>query len=253
MHHRVGATLDTGCRALLVNHAAQGFHGRGFAQGEVQRVDVAAAHVEHAADVAVGSDDFTDAFGVHQFQLGVAEALPELLLRLQVAHLLGAECGEHATVLQVALDVVLGDALANDAAAFEGHLAEQLRLLRADGAFDDVDVAAIAVDDLTAVAPGRAKANLGRFEDSDLEAVFQQEQGSREAGIASTYNAHVGFGLALEFGAGRDRIGRCCVVGGGVWSVRHIAPVFVIFYEMCRCYPTPNRSASACAKFSTPG
>ncbi|MNZ51554.1 hypothetical protein D3C78_693700 [compost metagenome] len=80
MHHWVGATLDTGCRALLVNHAAQGLHGRGFAQGEVQRVDVAAAHVEHAADVAVGSDDFTDALGVHQFQLGVAKALPELLL-----------------------------------------------------------------------------------------------------------------------------------------------------------------------------
>ncbi|MNH30386.1 hypothetical protein D3C79_906780 [compost metagenome] len=152
MHHRVGATLDAYCRGLLVDLAAQRLDGCGFAQRQVQWVDMAAAHVEHATQVLVAIDHFTNALLVHQFQLGVAEAFPQALLRFQVAHLLGGQGGEHATVFQIALDVVLGHALTDDAPAFEGHLAEQLRLLGADGAFDDIDVAAIAVDDLATVA-----------------------------------------------------------------------------------------------------
>ncbi|MNP49741.1 hypothetical protein D3C76_1439480 [compost metagenome] len=115
-------------------------------------MDVATAHVQHAADVTVAGHHFTDAFLVHQLQLVVAKALPQALLRLQVAHLLGGQGGEYATVLEIALDVVLGDTLTNDAPAFERHMAEQLCLLGADGALDHVDVTAITVDDLAAVA-----------------------------------------------------------------------------------------------------
>jgi hypothetical protein len=43
-------------------------------------------------------------------------------------------------------------------------------------AFDHVDVAAVAVDDLATVAAGCAKANPGGLQDGNLEAVFQQEQ-----------------------------------------------------------------------------
>lgn len=120
----------------------------------------AAAHVEHATDIAVARNHFTDALLVHQLELVVAEAFPQALLRLQVAHLLAGEGGEHATVFQVALDVVFGHALTNDAPAFEGHVAQQLCLLGADGAFDDVNVAAVAVDDLAAVAADAPKPTL---------------------------------------------------------------------------------------------
>ncbi|MCY1363949.1 hypothetical protein D9M69_507320 [compost metagenome] len=152
MHHRVGAALDTGRRALLVDQAAEGFHSRGFTQGQIERMDVTTAHVQHAADIVVGGDDFTDALGVQQFQLVVAEAFPELLLGFQVTHLLLGEGCEYTAVLQVALDVVLLDAVANDAAAFEGHVGHQPGVLRIRGALDSIDVAAVAVDDLAAVA-----------------------------------------------------------------------------------------------------
>ncbi|CAG8863071.1 hypothetical protein PS627_04563 [Pseudomonas fluorescens] len=106
-----------------MDNAAQRLHRSSFAQGQVQRVDMTAAHVEHAADIAVARHDFTDALLVHQLQLGMAVALPQALLRLQVAHLLGRQGSEHAAVLQVALNVVPGHALPDDAPAFEGHMA----------------------------------------------------------------------------------------------------------------------------------
>ncbi len=230
MHHRAGAALDAGRRALLVDSAAERLHRRRFAEGEVQRMDVAAAHVKHATYIVVGRHHLADALGVHDLQLVVAVAFPQLFLRAQVIHLLLGEGGEHPAVLQVALDTVAGHALADDAPAFEGHLAEQLRFALADGALDHVDVAAVAVDDLAAVAPGSAEADLGGFQYGDLETILQQEQGGGEAGIAGTDHADVGFDLALEFRAGRRGIGRRGVIGGGVGGVRHLAPLFFIFY-----------------------
>ncbi|MNQ99264.1 hypothetical protein D3C85_1149900 [compost metagenome] len=223
MHDRAGAALDAGCRRLLVNGAAERFHRGGFTQGQVQRVNMTAAHVEHAADILVRRHDFTDATLVHQLQLGVAEALPQTLLRFQVAHLLGGEGGKHTTILQVALDIIFSDAFTDNTPALEGHLAEQLCLLGADGTFDHVDVTAVAVDDLAAVAARSTETDLGGFEDRHLEAVLEQEQCTGEAGIARTDHAHVGVNVILQCRALRDGIGRCRVIRLWVDSVRHPA------------------------------
>ncbi|MCY1526586.1 hypothetical protein D9M68_616200 [compost metagenome] len=236
MHHRVGTALDACGRALLVDHATQGLGRGGFAQGQVQRVDVAAAHVQHAADVIVGRGDFTNALGVQHLQLGMTVALPQLLLRLQMLHLLRGEGCEHAAVLQVALDVVLLDAVADDAAALERHLAHQLGMPGVGGALDHVDIAAIAVHDLAAVAAGGTKTYLGGFEDGYLEAVLQQEEGSGKPGIACAYDADVGFGLADQFRARRNGVGRERVIGLGVGSVRHNGISVFYFLQMERCY-----------------
>ncbi|VVN33310.1 hypothetical protein PS631_05049 [Pseudomonas fluorescens] len=134
---------------------------------------MAAAHVEHATYIAFARDHFTDALLVHQLQLGVAIAFPQAFLRFQVGHLLGRDGREYAAVLEVALDVVLGYALADDSPAFEGHRAQQFCFARANSAFDHVDVTAVAVDDLATVAAGCTKANLGSFDDGNLEAVLQ--------------------------------------------------------------------------------
>ena len=94
----------------------------------------------------------------------MTKALPKTLLRFQVTHLLGCQGSEHTAVLQVALNVVLGYALANDPATLESHLSEQLRLLRPNGAFDHIDVTAITVNDLPAIASRGAETDLGRFQ-----------------------------------------------------------------------------------------
>ncbi|MNN44766.1 hypothetical protein D3C81_1590720 [compost metagenome] len=162
----------------------------------------------------------------------MAEAFPQALLRFQVAHLLGGQGGEHATVFQIALDVVLGHALTDDASAFEGHLAEQLRLLGADGAFDDIDVAAVAVDDLATVAARGAETDFRGFQHGHTEARFQQEQGAGQTGVAGADHADIGLNLFLQRRARRNRIGRCGVVGLRVGGIGHAAkPLFYIFYD----------------------
>ncbi|MNQ82802.1 hypothetical protein D3C85_978650 [compost metagenome] len=166
----------------------------------------------------------------------MAVALPQLLLGLQVLHLLLGERSEHAAVLQVALDVVLLDAVADDAAALERHLAHQLGMLGVGGALNHVDVAAIAVHDLAAVAAGSTKTHLGGFEDGHLEAVLQQEEGSGKPGITCAYDADVGFSLADQFRARRNGVGRERVIGLGVGSVRHNGISVFYFLQMERCY-----------------
>lgn len=113
---------------------------------------MAATHVQQPADIVVTGHDLANATLVQQLQLCMAVALPQAFLRLQMVHVLAVECREHAAVLQVALDLVLGDPLANDPAALERHLPQQLRLLRADAALDHINVTAVAVDDLPAIA-----------------------------------------------------------------------------------------------------
>src|SRR5690606_15039786 len=153
MHHRPVAPLDAQRRAVFVNDAAQGFERRRLAQRQIQGVDMAALAVQHTADVALAGHYITDALAVQQLQVGVAVALPQALLLLQVAHLPGGEGGEHAAILEIAGNAVATDPLADDAGALEGHLADQPRLAWLQALFDHIDVAAVAVDDLAAIAP----------------------------------------------------------------------------------------------------
>ncbi|MOA22765.1 hypothetical protein D3C78_1433490 [compost metagenome] len=113
---------------------------------------MSAGVVEQSADVVVAGNHLTDSLTIKQFQLAVAVAFPQPLLCFQMPHLPGGERGEHPAVLQVALDVVAFDPLADDPAALEGHLPHQCGGVRAGTALDHIDVAAITVDDLPAVA-----------------------------------------------------------------------------------------------------
>lgn len=74
--HRRAGVLDAGDRRLLIHPAAVQANGIRFADGEVQRVNMAAAVVEQGADVAVTVHFATNGLSVQQLQLGVAVALP---------------------------------------------------------------------------------------------------------------------------------------------------------------------------------
>ena len=175
MHDWIGAALDSNRRRLLMNHTAQRLHRRSLAQRQVQGMDVAAAHVEHAADILITGHHLMNAALVHQFQLGVPVSLPELLLRFQMAHLLVGDGCKHAAILQVALNLILGHPITNDRGTFKCHLTQQLRLLGPDSAFDHVDVAAIAVDDLSAITPRCTKADFGSLKHRHTKSVLQQK------------------------------------------------------------------------------
>jgi hypothetical protein len=87
--------------------------------------------------------------------------------------------------------------------------------------FDDVDLAAIAVDDLPAVAPGGAPADALGFEHDDGEAAFGQREPCRDTGITGPHDADVGVDGALEAWAGLGRIRGRRVIGADVAALPH--------------------------------
>ena len=187
-------------------------------------MDMASAHVEHAANVALGIDHFAYAARIHELQLGVPVTFPERLLGFQMLHLLGGHRCKYTAVLEVAVDVVARYAVANDARTLKGHLSEQAGLFLADGALDHVDVPTVAVDDLAAVATGGAKADARCFQQGHLETLFQQEQCGGYSGIAGPDHADIGLVTTLQSGSIRGRIGGGGVIRGGMVGVSHGAP-----------------------------
>src|SRR3546814_9957178 len=96
-----------------------------------------AAHVQHASYLLLAGHYLANPPLIQQLQLGMAETLPQTLLRLQMAHLFSGEGGEHPAILQITLNLILRHPLANDPPALERHIAQQLRLLRANAPLED--------------------------------------------------------------------------------------------------------------------
>ena len=122
--------------------------------------------------------------------------------------------GEDAARAVVALDVVVLYALTDDVGAFEDHAAEDFGGLVAVALFDDIDVAAVGVDQLTAVATAGAETDFGGFEHGHAVARFGEEQRRGQAGVAGADDADVAVHRFFEH---REVAGE--VAGGGVVAV----------------------------------
>ena len=186
---------------------------------------VTAAVVNRAADVAVGIDDGTQLFFIEHFDFIVAIARPEFLLRFEVVHLFGVKRGEHAAVFQITLDVVTLNAFANDAIAFERHVADQFRSLRIDLFGHGVNVAAVAIDQLAAVTTRCAEAHLNGFQNHHLHARLGQKQRGGQTGITRANHADVCVYVALQCRTLRRRVGRGGVIGFFQCGVCHTCPL----------------------------
>ncbi len=82
-------------------------------------------------------------------------------------------------------------ALTDDVGAFEDHAAEDFGGLVAVALFDDIDVAAVGVDQLAAVATAGAEADFGGFEHGHAVAGFGEEQRRGQTGVAGADHADV--------------------------------------------------------------
>ena len=109
---------------MLVDAAAQALERRRLAQHQVQRVNVAAQRVDQAAHVAVGRHDRRQAGAVHHLHRGVAVLRPYARGVFQPAELAVGERGDDVAGKERAVDAVLGDAVADDLAAFQRHAAQ---------------------------------------------------------------------------------------------------------------------------------
>ena len=216
-HHDLGAqVLDAGDGAAVMDGGAEALGRRRFAQHQVERMDMAAAMIDHPAGIDAGAYDGRDASAVDHLELGMAVAFPNRLLVLQLPHLARGEGSEKAALDQIAGDAVFRRALADDVAAFEGHVGQRARRTAAIAAFDDREVAAIAVDDLPAVAARGAPADALALQHDRPDAGLGQGQGGGDARKAGADDADIGARLACQGRAVGRRIGRRGVVGAGM-------------------------------------
>ena len=121
---------------------------------------MAAALVQQGAGVAIARHHLAHPVGIEQLQLVV---LPHFSQRaccaLSSCSCFSVSAAKTADPPQIALDVVALDPLADDLASLKQHGAEQPGLFRRAIRFYGVDVAAVGVDDLAAVATAGAKAH----------------------------------------------------------------------------------------------
>ncbi|MNX45691.1 hypothetical protein D3C86_762150 [compost metagenome] len=212
LHQGNLARSDAGDGGLLEDATTQGADGFRLPQRQVEGVDMAAALVQQGADVAIACHHLAHPFGIEQLQLIVAPLLPAGMLCLEFVELLLRLGGKDPPLLQIALDVVALDPLADDVSPLKQHGAEQPGLIRRAVRFYGVDVTAVGVDYLAAVAAAGAKPHPGRLQHHHLVALLHQVQGAGEAGIPGPYDADVALKLLGEHRVGGVLVGTGCVV-----------------------------------------
>ncbi|MNV66791.1 hypothetical protein D3C71_1595630 [compost metagenome] len=159
---------------------------------------VTALQVQQAADVVFRTDFPGDFGGIEHAQVVVAVTLPAAFLLSQAFELLLVQRGKNAAGLVVALDVVLFDARTNDVGTFEDHAAEHFGGFVAIALLDDIDVAAVGVDQLPAIATTGAVTDLGGFQHGDAVARFAEKQGRRQTGVARADNTDIALDQLFE-------------------------------------------------------
>ncbi|MCY1401136.1 hypothetical protein D9M71_162480 [compost metagenome] len=167
----------------------------GLAEQQVQRVHVAAAHVQQAAAVGVGADDALDVGAGEHLDLLVRGELLELALPgAQGLLLAGVEAHVAVAVAEVGVDGVLVDTRLDDLRALVADLEDATQTVLADVALDRLEVVADAGHHLAAVASGAAEADVAAFQHDDVGDAFlgQLERGV-DAGEAAADHHDVRF------------------------------------------------------------
>ena len=181
-------------------------------------MNMAAAVVEQGADVAVAVHFATNRLSVQQLQLRVAVALPVGFLFFQRLQLFVIHRHEQAARAIIALDLVALDTFANNIAAFEHHAAEHFSGIRAVVFFNHVDIAAVGVNQLTAIAAAGAEADARPFQHHHVVAHFGQMQGRRESGVAAADDADVAAYRFVQRRKGFIFVGAGGVIAGGMFG-----------------------------------
>ena len=149
----------------------------------------------------------------------MAVLFPVATRGVHLADLLVGEGAEEAAMAQVAGNLIFGDAAANDIAPFERHPAKFDGLFRPVAPGDGFEIAAVAVDDLPAIAPGRAEADPGALEHDHAKTALGQFQRGGYAGEARTDDADIRFDLAFQRRAHALVMGGSGIPGGGMAGI----------------------------------
>ncbi len=175
-------------------------------------MQVARAHVDHGTVIVVGADHFVDALLRHHAQfVTIAEAFQLGLVFGEAFHVRRLVGQVAVAPGQIAIDLVLGDACAHDFHRLQAHQLELTHAVLADHRFELFDIMANAANQLPAVAPAGAPADLARFQQRHRQAFLGQLNGGVQAAETATDDAHVHLQLTAQ-----GRVGLLAIDAGGV-------------------------------------
>ena len=117
------------------------------------------AVIQQRTSVAIAGYFTANGVGVQQLQLFIAVAFPVLFLLFECGELFIIHRHKQAAGAVVAVNLITFDTFADDLTTFEHHAAEHTGGVHAVAFFDHVDVAAVGVHKLPAIAPACAKAD----------------------------------------------------------------------------------------------
>ena len=117
------------------------------------------AVIQQRTSVAIAGDLAANSVGVQQLQLFIAVAFPVLFLLFECGELFIIHRHKQTAGAIVAVNLITFDTFADDLATLEHHAAEYTGCIHAVAFFDHVDVAAVGVHKLPAIAPACAKAD----------------------------------------------------------------------------------------------
>ena len=154
-------------------------------------MNMSPAAVQQRAGIAFAVDFPADRAGIQQLQLRVAVAFPVGFLLFQRLQLLMVQGNKQPAGTIVALDLIALNTLPDDFPAFKHHAPKDFGSIGAIVFLNHVDIAAVGVNQLAAVASAGTEADARPFKEHHVVAHFSEMQCGGEAGITAAYHAHV--------------------------------------------------------------
>lgn len=176
-------------------------------------------HVDQTTRVDVGVDHLlTDQLRADQTGLVLITEFVEADLFVLERCELRRSVGQLAEApAQVALDGVLGDALAHQFHRIDAGALQIPYAFVADVTGKAFDLVTDAANQLTAVAPAGTPANASGFNQYHRQPALRQFNRGVDPGEAAADHADIGGEVTVECRPGRTGPGRSCVIGAGVF------------------------------------
>ncbi len=221
-------------RTLLEDPHPQRLRHPGFAEHQVERVQVAGAHVDQTTGIGAGCHHLAHVPWLDNPRLmAVAQFRQVFLLGTERCELRWG-IGQFAEApAQVAVDGVLADPLADHRHRLDAGTFQVTHAILADVPGEAADIMTDATDQLAAIASAGAPADASTFEQDDRKSALGQFDRRVDTGEAAADHADVGRQLRLEPGSIRQRVGGRSVIGTGMFrrAVMDHLLVFTLLQE----------------------
>ena len=187
--------------------------------------------VQQSTNITIRAHVGFELFFIEKLQARVAMGFPQRFLCFKLRELALATSCEDTAWLQIAFNIVLFNKSTNDTTALKGHLAHLCAGVFAVMFLYEINITAVAVNDLPAITARCAEAYCAAFQDDNLVAIFREVQGGRHTGVTGADNANICFNIFLKRRSHPCVISGSCIVGIGVRGCQQgVAPGMALSY-----------------------